>query len=200
LVAAVGGPEGVPISADTFEPDVALAAAAAGATVLNDIGGGGDGMLEVAAETGCGYVLMHIEGPPRVDRPKPAYDDVVGRLLQFFAERIERAVELGVDAESIAIDPGLDFDLSTEDDLEILGRLGELHELGRPIYMSLSRKDFIGEILAGSWEGRLDASERGNGTVGAATLAAMAGAQIHRLHDREALDAIRVAGPIGDVP
>ncbi len=199
LVASVGGPEGVPISADTFEPEVARAAAAAGASVINDIGGGGDAMLEVVAESGCGYVLMHIEGPPRVDREPPHYEDVVARLLEFFAERIERAVELGVDPAAIAIDPGLDFDLSTADDLEILARLEGLHALGRPIYMSLSRKDFIGEVLAGSWEGRLDASERGNGTVAAATLAALAGAQIHRLHDRDALDAIRVAGAIARV-
>lgn len=196
LVAAVGGLGGVPISADTFEPEVARAASAAGASVINDIGGGPDAMLEAVAETGCGYVLMHIEGPPRVDRPKPVYEDVVARLLEFFAERVERAVALGVAREAIAVDPGLDFDLSTADDLEILGRLGELHALGQPIYMSLSRKDFIGEVLAGSWEARVDATGRGNGTVAAATMAALAGAQIHRLHDRDALDAIRVAGSI----
>lgn len=205
LVASVGGagnPQGVPgvpISADTFEPEVAKAAAAAGAAVINDIGGGPDAMLEVVAESGCGYVLMHIEGPPRVDRPKPSYVDVVARLLEFFGERIDRAVELGVDPEAIAIDPGPDFDLSTADDLEILARLDELHALGRPIYMSLSRKDFIGEVLAGSWEKRLGASERGNGTIAAATLAALVGAQVHRLHDREALDAIRVAASIAAV-
>ena len=186
----------VPISADTFNPEVARAAAVAGAVVINDIGGGRDEMLEVVAEAGCGYVLMHIEGPPREDRPAPAYEDVVARLTEFFAERIERARELGVDERSIAIDPGMDFDLSTDDALEILGRLGELRELGRPIFMSLSRKDFIGALLAGSWQRRLEASERGTGTIAASVLAVAAGAEIHRLHDVEALDAIRVAGAI----
>ena len=185
-----------PISADTFEPAVAIAAAAAGAAVINDIGGGPDRMLEAIAETGCGYVLMHIEGAPRVDRPAPSYDDVIERLKGFFAERIERAIALGVDERAIAIDPGLDFDLTMDDDIEILQRLEELHSLGRPLYVSLSRKDFIGAILAGSWERRLPATERGNGTIAAAAIAAGKGAQVHRLHDHEALDAIRVAGRI----
>jgi dihydropteroate synthase len=199
LVPAVAGlaeRAGVPVSADTFVPAVATAAVAAGAEVVNDIGGGTDAMLEAVAAAGCGYVLMHIEGPPRVDRPVPAYADVVDRLKRFFSERIERAADLGVREESIAIDPGLDFDLSVADDVEILRRLGELHELGRPIYMSLSRKDLIGALLAGSWEGRLPAERRGPGTMAAAALAAAGGAQIHRLHDPESLDAVRMAARI----
>jgi len=199
LVPAVEGlaaRAGVPVSADTFEPEVALAAAAAGAAAINDIGGGADAMLAAVAEAGCGYVLMHIEGPPRVDRPRPDYDDVVERLKAWFAERIERAIAIGIAEDAIAIDPGLDFDLSTDDDLEILRRLGELHSLGRPLYCSLSRKDFIGAVLAGSWEERLDAGMRGWGSVAATALAVDAGAQIHRLHDVAALDALRVAGRI----
>jgi len=186
----------VPVSADTFQPEVARSAAAVGADAINDIGGGGDAMLEVVAESGCGYVLMHIEGPPRVDRPRPKYDDVVDRLKEFFSERIERAAELGVDEAAIAIDPGLDFDKSVADDLQILRRLPELRELGRPLYVSLSRKDFIGAVLAGSWEGRLGASERGAGTIAAAALATASGADVLRLHDPEALDAIRLAAAI----
>ena len=192
LVAAAG----VPLSADTFEPVVASAAAAAGAVVVNDIGGGSDAMLETVGDSGCGYVLMHIEGPPRVDRPPPPYEDVLDRLKEFFTQRIERAVALGVAEESIAIDPGLDFDLTVADDVEILRRLDELHALGRPLYLSLSRKDFIGALLAGSWEGRLPADARGNGTIAAAALGAAKGAQVHRLHDIEALDAVRMAARI----
>ena len=139
---------------------------------------------------------MHIEGPPRVERQPPDYPDVVARLLEFFAERIDRARELGVGEEVIAIDPGLDFDLSVDHDIEILRRLEDLHALGRPLYVSLSRKDFIGAIGAGSWEGRRAPAERGAGTIAAATLATLAGAQIHRLHDPEALDAIRVAAAL----
>ena len=185
-----------PISADTFSPAVARRALAAGAEVVNDISGGCEEMFEVVAETGAGYVLMHIEGPPRVDRPWRSYDDVVDHLRAWFEGRIEAAVELGVAEEQIAIDPGLDFDLSPEQDLEILRRLGELRVLGRPLYVSLSRKDFIGGVLAGSWEERLPAGEREWGTVAAATLAVREGADVLRLHDRTSLQAMHVATAI----
>ena len=135
---------------------------------------------------------MHIEGPPRVDRPWREYGDVVDHLRAWFEGRVELARELGVAEEQIAIDPGLDFDLSTDQDLEILRRLGELRALGLPLYVSLSRKDFIGAVLAGSWEGRWPAGEREWGTVAAAALAVRDGADILRLHDRSSLQAMRV--------
>jgi dihydropteroate synthase len=187
---------GVPVSADTFSVDVARRALGAGAAAVNDISGGSEEMFELVAESGCGYVLMHIEGPPRVDRPTPGYGDVVEHLKSWFGGRIEAARRLGVSVEQIAIDPGLDFDLNTEQNLEILRRLGELRELGPALYVSLSRKDFIGAVLAGSWEGRLPAAEREWGTVAAATLAIREGADILRIHDRSSLQAIRVAGRI----
>jgi len=184
----------LPVSADTFSPQVAESALAKGAAVVNDISGGGEAMFDVVAASGCGYVLMHIEGPPRVDREWRDYDDVVDHLLAWFAARVEWAGELGVAAEQIAIDPGLDFDLSPEQDLEILRRLGELRALGLPLYVSLSRKDFIGAVLAGSWEERWPAERREWGTVAAVTLAVRAGADVLRLHDRSSLQAMKVAG------
>ena len=198
LVPAIEGLAGAraPISADTFSVEVARRALAAGAVAVNDISGGSDEMFELVAESGCGYVLMQIEGPPRVDREPPEYGDVVDHLKGWFGGRVERAVALGVGEEQIAIDPGLDFDLSTEQDLEILRRLGELGELGLPVYVSLSRKDFIGAVLAGSWERRLPAAEREWGTVAAVALAVRGGADILRVHDRSSLQAIRVAGAI----
>jgi dihydropteroate synthase len=198
LVPAIEGlaAVGVPVSADTFSVEVAGAALDAGAEAVNDISGGCDEMFELVAERGCGYVLMHIEGPPRVDRDPPAYDDPVDHLKAWFGGRVERAVALGVAEEQIAIDPGLDFDLSTEQDLEILRRLDELAGLGLPLYVSLSRKDFIGAVLAGSWEERLPPREREWGTVAACALAVRAGADILRIHDRSSLQAIRVAGAI----
>lgn len=187
---------GVPVSADTFSPAVARRALAAGAQAVNDISGGSEEMFELVAESGCGYVLMHIEGPPREDRPWREYGDVVDHLKAWFEGRVELARDLGVAVEQIAIDPGLDFDLSPEQDLEILRRLGELRELGLPLYVSLSRKDFIGAVLAGSWEGRWDADRREWGTVAAVALAVRAGADILRIHDRSSLQAMRVAGEI----
>jgi dihydropteroate synthase len=199
LVAGSGGDEagsGVPISADTFSVEVARRALEAGATVVNDISGGSEEMFGLVAESGAGYVLMHIEGPPRVDRPWRDYGDVVDHLRAWFEGRVELARELGVAEEQIAIDPGLDFDLSPEQDLEILRRLGELRSLGLPLYVSLSRKDFIGAVLAGSWEERLPAGEREWGTVAAVTLAVREGADVLRIHDRSSLQAMRVAGRI----
>src|SRR6188472_3329477 len=188
--------DSVPVSADTFSVEVARQAVEAGASVVNDISGGSEEMFELVAETGCGYVLMHIEGPPRVDRPWRDFGDVVDHLRAWFEGRIELARELGVAEEQITIDPGLDFDLSPEQDLEILRRLGELRTLGLPLYVSLSRKDFIGAVLAGSWEARLPAGEREWGTVAAVTLAVRQGADVLRIHDRSSLQAMRVAAEI----
>ena len=185
-----------PVSADTFSPEVARRALGAGASVVNDISGGSEEMFELVAETGCGYVLMHIEGPPRVDRPWREYGDVVDHLRAWFEGRVELAGDLGVSEEQIAIDPGLDFDLSPEQDLEILRRLGELRALGLPLYVSLSRKDFVGAVLAGSWEERLPPTEREWGTVAAVTLAVREGADVLRIHDRSSLQAMRVAAEI----
>jgi dihydropteroate synthase len=197
-IEALARRSGVPVSADTFSPEVAIAAGRAGAAAINDIGGGHPEMLAAVAQTGCGYVLMHIEGPPREDRRPPRYDDPVEHLVSWFAARIEAAVDAGIDERRVAIDPGFDFDLTLADDLEVLRRLGELHVLGRPLFVSVSRKDFLGAVLAGSWEERVPAEEREWATCAAATIAVAAGAQVLRLHDLSALDAVRVAGRIAD--
>jgi dihydropteroate synthase len=187
---------GVPLSADTFSPPVAEQALAAGAAAINDISGGSEEMFDLIASSGCGYVLMHIEGPPRSDRRVPAYGDVVEHLRRWFSTRIEVALSRGVAEAQIVLDPGFDFDLDTDQDLELLRRLGELHDLGRPLYVSLSRKDFIGAVLAGSWQERWPAEEREWGTAAVVALAVGAGAQILRLHDRSSLQALRVAGRV----
>jgi dihydropteroate synthase len=198
-IAGVAARTDLPISADTFSPEVARGALEAGAVAVNDIAGGSEAMLELAAETGCGLVVMHIEGPPREDREPPRFDDPVDHLKDWFSARLEYATKLGVDEGQIALDPGLDFDLTAADDLEVLRRLGELRAIGRPLYVSLSRKDFLGAVLAGSWEERLPASEREWATAAAVALAVTAGADILRLHDASALQAMRVAAAI-DAP
>ena len=189
---------GVPVLADTFSVEVARAALDAGAAAINDISGGSDEIFALVADTGCGYVLMHIEGPPREDRTPRRYDDIVAYQKAWFAERIEAALAAGVGEDSIALDPGPDFDKGVDDDVELLRRLGELRSLGRPLFAAISRKDFLGALVAGSWEGRAGADERGPATAAAATLATAEGAEILRLHDAEALDAMRVAHAIAD--
>lgn len=187
----------LPISADTFSAEVAAAALEAGAVAINDISGAADpALLELAAESGCGLVLMHVEGPPRERREPRRYDDVIAHLKGFFDERVQAALARGVAAEQLALDPGLDFDLDVADDLEVLRRLGELRELGRPLYVSLSRKDFLGAVLAGSWEERVPPGGREWATAAATALAAARGADVLRLHDASALQAMRVAAAI----
>jgi dihydropteroate synthase len=186
----------VPISADTFSAEVAERALAAGAVAVNDISGGTPEMLELAASAGCGLVLMHIEGPPRVDREPLRHNDPVDRLKSWFSKRLEAARDRGLDEEQLVFDPGLDFDLGVQDGLEVLRRLGELAELGRPLYVSLSRKDFLGAVLAGSWEGRLPPERREWATCGATALAVAGSASVLRLHDESAAQAMRVAGAI----
>ncbi len=197
LVPAIAGlveATALPLTADTFSAEVARRALQAGAVAINDIGGGRDPeLLDVVAGAGCGLVLMHIEGPPRVDRPPPRYDDPVERVVGYLSERIDAAVGRGIAEEQLAVDPGLDFDLATDDDLEVLRRLDRLIALGRPLFLALSRKDFLGAVLAGSWERRLPAARREWATAAATALAAAAGAQLLRLHDPSALDAMRVA-------
>jgi dihydropteroate synthase len=189
---------GVPVLADTFSGEVAIAAIDAGAAGINDISGGADSrLLDAVAESGAGYVLMHIEGPPRSDRPAPGYADPVTHLKGWFEGRIEELIARGIASEQIALDPGLDFDLSVDDDLELLRRLGELRDLDRPLFVALSRKDFLGAVLAGSWDERRPAGDREWATAGAVTLAVAAGADMLRLHDRSALDAMRVAAAVG---
>ena len=187
---------GIPVLADTFQPEVARAALDAGAVGVNDISGGSDEMYGLVAERGCGYVLMHIEGPPRVDRPPPVYGDVVAHVKEWFAERIQWLAAAGVAAEQVAIDPGPDFDKGVDDTIELVGRISELRELGRPVMAAISRKDYLGAVMAGSWDERVDADERGPATLAATTLATAQGAEILRLHDAEALDAMRVAEAI----
>jgi dihydropteroate synthase len=196
-VSGAGDPRrAVPVSADTFSVAVAREALAAGAAAVNDISGGSEEMFELVADSGCGLVLMHIEGPPRSERPPPCYADVIDHLRGWFSRRIETALAHGVAEDQIALDPGIDFDLSVEDGLEVLRRLAELRDLGRPIYLSLSRKDLLGAVLAGSSERRLPPERREWATAAAAALGVLAGARVLRLHDASALQAVRVAGRI----
>jgi dihydropteroate synthase len=200
LVPAIEGVAGeteLPISADTFSADVARMAVDAGAVAINDISGAADrAMLELVGQSGCGLVVMHIEGPPREDREMPSYDDPVDHLKGWFAARMEAATAAGVDEEQLVLDPGLDFDLSVEDGLEILRRLAELRGLGRPLYVSLSRKDFLGAVLAGSWEERFPPERREWATAAATALAVANGADLLRLHDESALQSMRIAAAI----
>lgn len=179
-------------SVDTNRAAVAAAAIAAGAAVVNDTSGLGDpAMAGVLARTGAHIVITHSVGPPRAEKPAARFDDVVGEVRAFLADRIRRAEQAGIARERIIIDPGHDLDKNTLHSLEVTRRLGELGELGLPLLVAVSNKDFIGETLDRPKEERLP------GSLAAMTACILAGARIVRMHDVPAtVDAVRMTEAI----
>lgn len=183
---------GVPLSIDTSKAAVAAAAIDAGATIVNDVTALGDpGMAALCADRGVELVLMHMQGTPRTMQEDPSYEDVVADVRADLAERVERAVAAGVAEERIWVDPGIGFGKTVEHNLELIRRLGELRELGRPILLGASRKRFIGSIT-----GR-EVGDRLGGSIAAAVLGLLAGADALRVHDvAPTRDAVIVAESI----
>ncbi|MFG2004724.1 dihydropteroate synthase [Spirillospora sp. NPDC048911] len=175
------------ISVDTFRAEVAEAALAAGADVVNDTSGLKDpGLAPVVAKTGAGLVVTHSLAGPRVEHPKPAYDDVVGEVGEFLRDRVARALAAGVDPGCIVIDPGHDLNKNTYHSLEITRRLGEIAAIGYPLLVAVSNKDFIGEIEDRPQHDRLE------GTLAVIAACVLQGARIVRVHDvRAAVAAVR---------
>jgi dihydropteroate synthase len=176
LVAAL---DGSLISVDTYKPAVAEAAIAAGAAIVNDVSGLRDPALaEVCARGGAALVLTHTRVEPKGTLLDPAtYDDVVADVVAFLRERIDLAVAAGMDVESLILDPGPDFAKTPAQSVAVLRRLDALRELGRPVLLAASRKDFLGAIT-----GRAPA-ERDPATLAAVAAGVDAGAAIVRVHD-----------------
>jgi len=183
---------GVPISIDTRKAEVADRALGAGATIVNDVSAGGDPeMFEVVRKHDAAIVLMHMKGEPKTMQQSPEYEDVVGEVHEFLRERIEAAEFAGIDAERIAIDPGIGFGKNLEDNLELMRRIDAFLDLGRPVLVGPSRKRFIGTILDAPED------ERVEGTVGSVAWLVSRGAHVARVHDvREVVPAVRVIDAI----
>jgi dihydropteroate synthase len=192
VVAGLAG-KGAVISIDTSKRAVAAAALAAGAEIVNDVTAlrGDPEMAALCADRGATVVLMHMAGSPRTMQLDPVYEDVVADVKAFLASRMEDALAAGVAEERIWLDPGIGFGKTAEHNLELLRRLGELRELGRPLVIGSSRKSFIGKV-DGS-----DASERLGGTIASSVLAAAEGAEVLRVHDvAEVRQAMAVAAAV----
>jgi dihydropteroate synthase len=169
--------DGLRVSVDTWRAPVARAALAAGATMVNDVSGLSD--VEVAdacAEAGAQLVITHTRVPPKV-KGFPDYGDVVADVVELLSERAALAVEHGVGEEQLIFDPGIDIAKTPAESIEVLRRLPEVAELGRPLLVAVSRKDFVGALT-----GRGPAA-RDAGTLAALGIAADAGARILRVHD-----------------
>ncbi len=176
------------ISIDTQKAEVARAALAAGADIINDVSALGDSaMATVAAESGAGLVLMHMQGSPETMQDNPRYDDVVSNVRNFLEERAALAESKGVFAAQIALDPGIGFGKTDAHNLALLNGIGELAAAGRPVLIGISRKSIFGRLL-----GR-EVDERLAGSLAVAVVSVMHGARILRVHDvKESCDAIRL--------
>jgi dihydropteroate synthase len=182
-----------PISIDTRKPEVARAALEAGARIVNDVTAGRDGaMLETVADTDAGIVLMHMLGEPQTMQDDPRYEDVVAEVHEFLRERIEAAVFAGISEERVCVDPGIGFGKNVEHNLALLRSVSALRLLGAAVMVGASRKRFIGVLT-----GAEDPTERLEGSLAAAVLAASLGADVVRVHDvAPTVRALRVADAI----
>ena len=186
-----------PISVDTSKPEVMRAAVGAGAGMLNDVYAlRRDGALDTAAALGMPVVLMHMRGEPRSMQQAPRYDDVVGEVHRFLAERIFAAEMAGIAKKRIVIDPGFGFGKDTTHNLALLAQLERFGDLGVPVLAGLSRKRTIGELT-----GRGIPRERVHGSVAAHLIAAQRGARLLRVHDVAAtVDALKVWNAVASQP
>lgn len=193
VIEALAGEVDAPLSIDTSKPGVMKRAVAAGAAFINDVQAlQAPGALEMAASLDVPVCLMHMLGEPRTMQDAPRYDDVVDDVRRFLAVRLDACVRAGIAEERIVLDPGFGFGKTLAHNLELLRRLDELRDLGRPLLIGISRKSMLGKLLDGAPPG-----ERLPGSLAAAVIAAWQGAAIVRAHDvRETVDALRVTSSV----
>ncbi|RUO25260.1 dihydropteroate synthase [Aliidiomarina minuta] len=178
----------VSVSVDTSKPQVMTAAVAAGASMINDVNAlRSEGALAAAAATQAQVCLMHMQGEPRSMQRNPSYTDVLGEVKDFLQQRVTACEQAGIQRSQILLDPGFGFGKSVQHNYQLLQRLPELQELGLPLLVGLSRKSMLGKVTGAEVSQRLAAS------VAAATIAAMKGARIVRVHDvRATVEAMQV--------
>ncbi|MDX1453862.1 MAG: dihydropteroate synthase [Gammaproteobacteria bacterium] len=192
VIEALAGRIRVPISIDTAKPEVMRAAAGAGASLLNDVNAfRAEGAVATAAELGLDVCIMHMKGEPRTMQLQPQYDDVVAEVRDFLLARASELEAAGLPRERIIIDPGFGFGKTLQHNLALLAGLGELAAAGYPVLAGMSRKSMVGALLDTPVDDRL------YGSIALATIAAMHGASILRVHDvRATRDALRIAGAV----
>ncbi|MFT5780739.1 MAG: dihydropteroate synthase [Pseudomonas sp.] len=192
IVAAIAAEIDVIISVDSSTPAVMLEAARLGAGLLNDVRGlRREGALAAAAATGLPVCLMHMQGEPGSMQQNPHYQDLLGEIHSFFAERLEACVVAGIPVGRVVLDPGFGFAKNLQHNLSLFKHLEELHVFGLPLLVGVSRKSMIGQVL-----GR-DVDQRLAGGLALAALALAKGARILRVHDvRETVDLLRMLAAV----
>lgn len=186
----------VPLSIDTYKAEVARRAIAAGASIINDVTGFVDpAMIALAASTRAACVCMHMRGTPATMRELADYTDVMATLHEYFTDRLDAMDRGGIARQRIMLDPGFGFAKRTTHNLTILQKLAELHTLGRPLLVGVSRKRIIGDLTGQPENARLV------GTIAASLAAYYRGAHVLRIHDVAAMrDAIAVVHAIEHHP
>ncbi len=182
----------VPLSIDTYKPQVMSAAVKAGAAIINDIRGLQEpGAVEAAAEGDAGVCIMHMQGTPQTMQQNPVYEDVVQEVATFLSERLQACMDAGIKAERIVLDPGFGFGKRTVHNLALLNGLPDILALGRPLLVGLSRKSVLGQIVGSDVDQRLNAS------LAASVISVMKGGRIVRVHDVKAtVDALKVVDAV----
>jgi len=190
VIEQLGSQVKIPLSIDTMKPAVARAALRAGASIVNDVGANrsdNSEMWRVVAESGAGYVVMHMQGTPQTMSANPVYTDVVREVGEFFASRLELLNANGVTADQVVLDVGIGFGKTLEHNLQLLGAMWSFARFGRPLLLGVSRKSFV-EKLLGNVTSRLPAS------LACASMAVTDGVQMIRAHDvAETVQAVRMA-------
>lgn len=182
----------VPLSIDTYKPQVMSAAVKAGAAIINDIRGLQElGAVEAAAEGDAGICIMHMQGTPQTMQQNPVYENVVQEVATFLSERLQACMDAGIKAERIVLDPGFGFGKRTVHNLALLNGLPDILALGRPLLVGLSRKSVLGQIVGSDVDQRLHAS------LAASVISVMKGGRIVRVHDVKAtVDALKVVDAV----
>jgi dihydropteroate synthase len=192
VIEALSKVAGVPLSIDTYKPEVMRAAIAAGADIVNDVRALQEpGALEIVAASQAGVCLMHMQGTPQTMQIDPQYEDVVTEVNAFLAQRLAAAEAAGIARERVVLDPGFGFGKKTEHNLQLLQQLDKTLQIGRPLLVGLSRKSVLGQITGGDVSVRLHAS------LAASVISTMKGARIVRVHDVKATaDALKVVAAV----
>ncbi len=177
----------VPLSIDTYKPEVMRQAIAAGIDIVNDVRAlQEEQAVQIVANSNVGVCLMHMQGMPQTMQIAPSYQDVVAEVKQFLIERMQVVMSAGIAQERIVLDPGFGFGKTTAHNIALIQHLGEIGELG-PLLVGLSRKAVLGRIAGGDEQQRLHAG------LAASVISAMKGAKIVRVHDVKAtVDALKV--------
>ncbi len=180
VIEALAGQVKIPISIDTMKPSVARAALRAGASIVNDVAANRDDadMWRAVADSGAGYVAMHMQGTPQTMQAAPSYRDVTSDVEAFFTERLAQLERAGVERERVVLDVGIGFGKTVEHNLQLLAQLHGFTRLHRPLLLGVSRKSFIPKV-----SGESDDADRLAGSLACACWGAHQGVNIVRTHD-----------------